>query len=201
MSEQTSPKAVRRLAAARALQSLADVVASSRASSVTGLWGSSLAAITGVLEARLTKSMLVICGHVDEADDIADDMELFHGRRPDVLSPLEIGSTLGKFSEEQVANRMQLLSAMTQPAERPRLVVAPIQSLMQAVPSPKQLAQLRLTLKPGMAMEPEKLIVWLAEHGYNRLDQVEVPGDFAVRGGIVDIYLPASSRNRGTRLA
>src|SRR5207253_1327004 len=43
---------------------------------------------------------------------------------------------------------------------------------------------------PGDALEPEKLIVWLADHGYNRLDQVEVPGDFAVRGGIIDIYLP-----------
>ena len=41
-----------------------------------------------------------------------------------------------------------------------------------------------------MELEPEKLIVWLSEHGYNRLDQVEVPGDFAVRGGIIDFYLP-----------
>ena len=42
----------------------------------------------------------------------------------------------------------------------------------------------------GQSLEPEKLIVWLSEHGYNRLDQVEVPGDFAVRGGIIDVYLP-----------
>ncbi|CAA9431300.1 MAG: Transcription-repair coupling factor, partial [uncultured Phycisphaerae bacterium] len=46
------------------------------------------------------------------------------------------------------------------------------------------------TIKPGDDLEPEKLIVWLSEHGYNRLDQVEVPGDFAVRGGIIDVYLP-----------
>ncbi|MEM6315160.1 MAG: DEAD/DEAH box helicase, partial [Planctomycetota bacterium] len=37
-------------------------------------------------------------------------------------------------------------------------------------------------------------IVWLADHGYNRLDAVEVPGDFAVRGGIVDLYLPGEQR-------
>ena len=61
---------------------------------------------------------------------------------------------------------------------------------MQSVPSPQQLQQLILTLKPGQALEPEKLIVWLSEHGYNRLEQVEVPGDFAVRGGIIDVYLP-----------
>ena len=49
-------------------------------------------------------------------------------------------------------------------------------------------------------MEAEKLIVWLAEHGYNRLDQVEVPGDFAVRGGIVDVYLPGIFENAGEQL-
>jgi transcription-repair coupling factor (superfamily II helicase) len=194
------PKAVTRLAAARELQSVTDQSASARTLSVYGLWGSSLAAVTAALESRLQRPILVICGHVDEADDIADDMELFHGRRPEVLSPLEIGSTLGKFSEEQVAQRIQLLAKMLRPAEQPRLVVAPVQSIMQAVPSPKQLAHMQLTLRPGLSMEPEKLIVWLSEHGYNRLDQVEVPGDFAVRGGIIDIYLPGEFQQAGDQI-
>src|SRR5204863_360918 len=72
----------------------------------------------------------------------------------------------------------------------PPLIVAPIQALMQPVPSKGQLAQLVRELRAGQTLEPEKLIVWLSDHGYNRLEQVEVPGDFAVRGGIVDIYLP-----------
>src|SRR4029079_15922906 len=42
----------------------------------------------------------------------------------------------------------------------------------------------------GDSFEPEKLIVWLAEHGYNRLDPGEVPRDLPVRGGIIDVYLP-----------
>ena len=61
---------------------------------------------------------------------------------------------------------------------------------MQSVPARDQLKHLVRTLAPGQDLEPEKLIVWLSDHGYNRLDQVEVPGDFAVRGGIIDIYLP-----------
>lgn len=61
---------------------------------------------------------------------------------------------------------------------------------MQSVPSRDQLQHLVRTISTGQALEPEKLIVWLADHGYNRLDQVEVPGDFALRGGIIDIYLP-----------
>ena len=71
---------------------------------------------------------------------------------------------------------------------------------MQSVPSRKQLNELIRDLKSGMDLEPEKLIVWLSEHGYNRLDQVEVPGDFAVRGGIIDIYLPGDHHIAGDQI-
>ncbi len=80
------------------------------------------------------------------------------------------------------------------------MLVAPVQALMQSIPSRKQLEQLMLNLKPGDELEPEKLIVWLAEHGYNRLDQVEVPGDFAVRGGIIDVYLPGDFEGAGDQV-
>ena len=76
-------------------------------------------------------------------------------------------------------------------------MVAPIQALMQSVPSRKQTLELAKTLKPGDKVQPEKIIVWLADHGYNRLDQVEVPGDFAVRGGIIDIYIPGDFSGGG----
>ena len=55
-------------------------------------------------------------------------------------------------------------------------------------------------IKTGQDLEPEKLIVWLSEHGYNRLEQVEVPGDFAVRGGIIDVYLPGEHAQSGDQV-
>src|SRR6185503_15162824 len=87
-------------------------------------------------------------------------------------------------------NRLRLIAKLASSPDASPMVVAPIQALMQSVPARDQLQHLIRTLKPGDALEPEKLIVWLSDHGYNRLDQVEVPGDFAVRGGIIDIYLP-----------
>ena len=143
---------------------------------------------------------MVLCGHLDEADDLADDIELFAGRRPDVLPALELGGGLGHLSEEQVANRLSLIARYAKGVPKNALLVAPIQALMQSVPSRKQLEQLMLTLKAGDALEPEKLIVWLSEHGYNRLDQVEVPGDFAVRGGIIDVYLPGDFEVAGDQV-
>src|SRR5918993_5960361 len=185
-----TPEAIGRLVAARPLKDLARTLAQTRAATASGLWGSSLAAVVAGVETELQRPIVLVCGHLDEADDLADDLELFLGRRPDVLPALELGGSMGRVSEEQVSNRLQLVSRYAGGVPDDAILVAPVQALMQSVPSKAQLKQLIRTLKPGEELEPEKLIVWLSEHGYNRLDQVEVPGDFAVRGGIIDVYLP-----------
>ncbi len=213
------PDTIGRLVAARDLVELAQTLKETRAVTASGLWGSSVAAVVAAMQKELRAPVMLICGHLDEADDLADDIELFCRRRPDVIPALELSGSLGRISEEQVANRLKLVSrlasegsgfgvqgsgnAKSKPGApsssslnpepqtlNPLLLVAPIQALMQSVPAPDQLQHLVRILKTGDDLEPEKLIVWLSDHGYNRLDQVEVPGDFAVRGGIIDIYLP-----------
>ena len=197
----TAPEAIGRLVAARPLRELAQQLKNEGVLTASGLWGSSVAAVTAAVERELRRPILVVTGHVDEVDDIADDMELFHGRRPEALPSLELGGSLGHASEEQVSNRLQLITRLARgqagTANEPLLLVSSVQSLMQSVPSREQLNQLVRTIKPGDTLEPEKLIVWLSEHGYNRLDQVEVPGDFAVRGGIIDVYIPGEFPESG----
>jgi transcription-repair coupling factor (superfamily II helicase) len=201
-----TPAVIGRLVVARTLRQLALTLRNSQAATASGLWGSSVAAVTAALEAELHRPILLVCGHIDEVDDLADDMELFHLRRPEVLPALELSTTLGQMSEEQASNRLNLISRLSTAggqdlvsATRP-LLVAPIQALMQSVPSRQQVSQLVRTLRIGQELEPEKLIVWLSEHGYNRLDQVEVPGDFAVRGGIIDVYLAGDFEQSGEQV-
>jgi transcription-repair coupling factor (superfamily II helicase) len=172
------------------MKELARALQRTHAATASGLWGSSVSAVVASLRAELRRPVVLVCGHLDEADDLADDVELFAGKRPDVLPALELAGSLGRFSEEQVSNRLQLIARFAGGIAPEQVIVAPVQALMQPVPSRKQLDLLMRTLKPGDELEPEKLIVWLSEHGFNRLDQVEVPGDFAVRGGIIDVYLP-----------
>ena len=181
--------AVGRLLAAPPLTELADTLAAARAVSVSGLWGSSVAATVAAVGAHLRRPVLLVCGHIDEADDLADDLELFTGKRPEVLPALELAASLGRMSEEQVSNRLQLIARYAAGGQGDYLV-APIHALMQSVPAKSALQHVIRVIKTGQDLEPEKLIVWLSDHGYNRLEQVEVPGDFAVRGGIIDVYLP-----------
>jgi transcription-repair coupling factor (superfamily II helicase) len=196
MEPPTPPDAVGRLAAAPELRALARDLSASNALCAAGLWGSSVAAVLAAIEAELHRPILLICGHLDEADDLADDLELFTSQRPMVVPALELAGSMGRVSEEQVSNRLRMVSRLAG-GESPPAMVASIQSLMQSVASRQQLSQLMWTLKKGQTLPVEKLIVWLAEHGYNRLDQVEVPGDFAVRGGIVDLYIPGEFAQAG----
>ena len=186
----TSGTAVGRLLAARPLRDLAQQLSQSKAATVSGLWGSSVAAVCAALRRELNRPVVLVCGHLDEADELADDLQLFHGGgRPEVLPALELAGNLGRMSEEQVSNRLQLVARLAAGGQGD-LMVSAVPALMQAVPSKDALKHVIRTVKVGQDLEPEKLIVWLSDHGYNRLEQVEVPGDFAVRGGIVDVYLP-----------
>ncbi len=188
--KQTLPESVGRLVAARPMVELARTLADRGVAAASGLWGSSTAAAIAAIRRELKRPILLICGHLDEADDLADDIELFLGSRPNILPAVELAGSLGRMSEEQVSNRLRMIAKFAGGDFSPGLLVAPVQALMQSVPSPQQFGQLMRTIKPGLKLEPEKLIVWLSERGYNRLEQVEVPGDFAVRGGIIDVYLP-----------
>ncbi|MBN2176377.1 MAG: transcription-repair coupling factor [Demequinaceae bacterium] len=70
-----------------------------------------------------------------------------------------------------------------------RVVVAPIRAVIQ--PLATGLADLvPITARLGDRLDLTALTASLAESGYSRVDMVESRGDFAVRGGIVDVFVP-----------
>src|SRR5689334_21514388 len=150
MASPTPPAAVGRLVAARPMTDLARLLADKRAATASGLWGSSVAAVVAAVWASLNRPVLLVCRHFDEPDDLADDVELFTGVRPDAVPALELGGSLGRASEEQVSARLQLLARYAGDGVKPgQVVVSPVQALMQSVPSKDQLKHLIRTLKPG----------------------------------------------------
>ena len=106
------PASIGRLVAARQLKEVANILRDQRAAAVSGLWGASVAAVIAAIRAELNRPTLLICGHLDEAEDLADDIELFSGRRPEILPALELAASLGRASEEQVSNRLRLIARL-----------------------------------------------------------------------------------------
>ncbi len=70
------------------------------------------------------------------------------------------------------------------------LLITSIAALLQPVPDPATLEKRSQTLKVGGELEQAQLIRWLLEGGYHSTPGVDLPGEYAVRGSIVDIFAP-----------
>ncbi len=76
----------------------------------------------------------------------------------------------------------------------PRLIVAPVQALLQAVPDAASLSRATLSLRVGERHRLESIAEWLVERGLRRVPMVEGPGEFSIRGGILDVSALAAAR-------
>ncbi len=89
---------------------------------------------------------------------------------------------------EAQAERLALLQKLAEPAAGLEVLLLNAASLGEWVPPPGGLAAARLTLRAGQTVELEQVVQQLEEAGYDRQPQVGERGQFAVRGGILDVY-------------
>ncbi len=87
-----------------------------------------------------------------------------------------------------VARRMAALTRVGQPAERPQIVLTTVNAILQRVPLRDVVAHGSLSAASGSRMPMADLIHWLEDNGFLRTSTVREPGEYAVRGGILDLY-------------
>ncbi|MEM7478428.1 MAG: transcription-repair coupling factor, partial [Planctomycetota bacterium] len=73
------------------------------------------------------------------------------------------------------------------------IITTTLPALMQSVPSPGSLDSDKQVLATGGRIELDKLKQWLLDAGYHATTSVQLPGEFALRGGILDIFPPDES--------
>jgi transcription-repair coupling factor (superfamily II helicase) len=91
-------------------------------------------------------------------------------------------------SLEAVSSRMMLLSRLRR--RPPALILTNLPGLLKPVPSPADLDNAFLELEPGQRFERDRLLQTLTEFGYGKEDLIASPGEYAWRGGIVDVFSP-----------
>ncbi len=91
-----------------------------------------------------------------------------------------------------VAQRMTALSRLTRVKgrDRPSVLLTTINAALQRVPAREFVATHALSVAPGNVIGMQGVINWLELNGYVRASTVREPGDYAVRGGILDLYPP-----------
>jgi transcription-repair coupling factor (superfamily II helicase) len=158
-----------------------------------GSVGSSTSMLTGALAARAGSLVVLIVAHVDDADNAEEEIRAagVQTLRFPALETLpgETGATV-----DLLAERLRVVEALVElgraAQDRPLVLVSPIHALMQGVPSPARLDRAMLTLRVGDSRGIKPVVAWLTSAGYQRTDAVQEPGEFALRGGILDIFPP-----------
>ena len=99
------------------------------------------------------------------------------------------------------ADRMTALARLARTrgaVERPRILVAAVNALTQRVPPLTFIASAAFSAAPGNSVRMEDLTRWLESNGYARASTVRDVGDYATRGGILDLYPPGARRRSGS---
>ena len=132
--------------------------------------------------------------HVGDVDDFRDDLATFSGLTPEVFPAWDrpVREARSAAGDEVFGRRLRLVRRLVG-AFPPKVVVTPLQALLQPVPTAEALANASRTLRVGDSAPIEELTAWLADHGMERVEVVEVAGEFSVRGGILDIFPPNAS--------
>jgi transcription-repair coupling factor (superfamily II helicase) len=94
---------------------------------------------------------------------------------------------------ETIARRIATLAALVgraPDAQAPLVVLTTVNAIVQRVPPRSFITAASLTLQPGNVIAMQELVERLEISGYARAGTVTDPGQYAVRGGILDLYPP-----------
>ena len=89
---------------------------------------------------------------------------------------------------EIVSERIATLARLLEPGAQPRIVLTTVNALVQRVPPREAFRGAALTLRQGEDAPLEGIIGFLEANGYNRAGTVMEPGEYATRGGILDLF-------------
>ncbi len=183
------------LSTLRQRESLAEVLAAIDARSpvhLEGLAGSHLAAVLCLLQEQAGRPLALVVPADIDLEAMLLDLRAFHGPGADAVvafPPLEV-NPYGSVPphDDIVRERLQTLDRCLR--ERVDILLAPIRCWIERLQAPEQFRARSMRLRTGAQLAPETVVEALVEAGYRRVSLVEELGEFAVRGGILDVFPP-----------
>ena len=157
---------------------------------ISGLSGVHRAHAAAAIRTETKMPLVVFCGDEREAQRLASDISALTTEAVCVLGERDFTFLNAEgVSRELEQRRIFTLYRMAQ-GTAPIVVMTIGGALIRSIP-PENLKKASVTLKVGKEYELKGVIEKLVLAGYTRCEQVEGPGQFSVRGGILDFFSPA----------
>ena len=137
------------------------------------------------------KPLLVVTSSSRSAEDLASDLRELHTNVLEFPAWETLPHERLSPRSDTVARRLATLSALASSDHENTIVVAPIRAVIHRFIADLASQPLQ-TLEIESEVDLTTLVTHLTDLSYTRTDLVEKRGEFAVRGGIVDLFLPLS---------
>lgn len=166
------------------LKAFQDLLKSGSSLIAEGLWEAPKALLIALAQEATGKHIVVITS----SRRLFDDLPYFTGKTPlDFPAWESLPSEETPPSPDIVGERYRILRII-QESKSPQIITTNLHAVLQKLLPPQKLKQLHLVLKKGGEVPFELLPEHLTEMGYHRKSVAADKGEFAVRGGIVDLF-------------
>ena len=157
--------------------------------SLKGLKGSSPALVLGAAFGELTDILVIVENDKESAAYLYNDLQMVLGsNRVEFLpSSYQRSVQYERTESSNILLRTDVLSKIIA-LQNPIVVVTYPESLMEKVIAPDKLTSNTFVIQKGSSLSHEFLIELLHEYGFERTDFVYEPGQYAVRGSLVDVF-------------
>lgn len=172
-------------------QSLKNSTEQNAVCAITGLSAIHRAHMAAALHQDTGRQLLIVCQDDLATSRMAQELSGFLGQEPPIFPTRELsllGATTSRSWEHRRLSMLHQLSHGGYP-----ILLASAESLSLRTVPPSTLASHSLQLVVGGSYHLDALIQQLTILGYRRSTLVEGTGQFALRGGILDVYSPAAS--------
>lgn len=173
-------------------QAVARALTAAQLTSIDGAWGSAAAMVVAALSSVAPSTVLVILPREKELDAWALDVQTFAGVTPLLFPAWEMLPEELRMSDPILGSRLRVVKAL-EGATPPRIVIATMQALLQPVPSRSRREEATQRWRVGDTLDLDAISTWLQDRGFERVPAVEMPGEFSLRGGILDVFSPDAS--------
>ena len=168
---------------------LLDAVSKADVTALFGMQEGFKAYLASALQYHSGKTMLLVLPNDILAQKMAEDMSQLLGEPCVFLPAREIRFAKATASHENLWRRLEALNdAINGDA---KVVCTSVEAMMNPMIAPDAFKSACFSLAPADRYEPTELIERLVKMGYERVEMVEGKGQCALRGAIVDIYVPA----------
>nr|WP_255731557.1 transcription-repair coupling factor [Solibacillus sp. MA9] len=157
---------------------------------ITGLTGSARPALIHSMFEETNKSIYILSSNLLQAQKLVDDLSALVGEEVVHYYPAEefIAANVTISSPELRAQRIATLGRLVN-KER-GIYIIPVAGMRKMLNAPTDWAGHELQTTVGQDIVVEDWLHMLVETGYTRSEMVTSPGEFALRGGILDVYPP-----------